>query len=304
MPETATAQRTIDSEQMREILRKVRRIEIRSRRAVQDVMAGEYHSVFKGRGMEFDEVREYEAGDEIRDIDWNVTARTGKPFIKRYVEEREQTVFFVVDVSASSVFGTHNRMKGEIAAEICSVLAFSAIENNDRVGLLCFSDRIEELIPPKKGRKHVLRVVRELLFAKPKGSGTNLKLAMDTLNQVLKRRSIVFLVSDFFMDDIRKPLLVSKQRHDLVAIRLKDPREEVLPAAGIIELRDAETGETMLVDTSSRAVRETFEKENRRRQEEQQKLFRKLGLDNLEVRTDRDYLEPLVQFFKRRAKRY
>jgi uncharacterized protein (DUF58 family) len=291
------------NERMREILRRVRRIEIRSRKAVNDVFGGEYHSVFKGRGMEFDEVREYAAGDEIRDIDWNVTARTGKAFIKRYVEEREQTVFFVVDVSASSEFGTGERMKGEIAAEICSVLAFSAIQNNDRVGLLTFSDDVEELIPPKKGRKHVLRVVRELLFGQPRGRGTNLSLAIETLNRVLKRRAIVFLVSDFLAPDLRDPLVRANQRHDLIAIRLSDPREEVLPPMGIIELQDAETGETMRVDAASRSVRERFEESNRKRRLGLDRMFRSIGADCVAISTDADYLEPILSFFRMRARR-
>ncbi|MBN1867526.1 DUF58 domain-containing protein [Candidatus Sumerlaeota bacterium] len=292
-----------ETEAIREILRRVRRIEIRSRRTVHDVMAGEYHSVFKGRGMEFDEVREYAPGDEIRDIDWNVTARTGRPFVKRYVEEREQTVFFVVDVSASGAFGTGRRMKGEIAAEICAVLAFSAVQNNDRVGLITFSDRIEELIPPKKGRNHVLRVIRELLFARPEGRGTDLALALDTLVKVLKRRAIVFLVSDFLTPDVRRPLMIANRRHDLVAVRVGDPRETVLPPAGIIAFEDAETGEAILVDTSDRRVRERFEEFNERRGVALDRLMQSLGIDNIAIRTEGDYLEPLVRFFRLRAKR-
>lgn len=292
------------TEAMREILKRVRQIEIRSRRAVNDIMAGEYHSVFKGRGMEFDEVREYAPGDEIRDIDWNVTARTGRPFIKRYVEEREQTVFFVVDVSASGQFGTHQRMKGEIAAEICSVLAFSATKNNDRVGLLRFSDRVEELMPPKKGRKHVLRVVRQLLFARPQGKGTDIALAIDTLNKILKRRAIVFVVSDFLAPELRRPLMLANKRHDLIAIRLSDPREEELPPVGILELRDAETGESMLVDSSNRAVRERYREANQLRQIALEKMFRSLGIDNIPVRTNEPYLDNIVRYFRQRAKRY
>ena len=293
-----------NGERMREILKRVRQIEIRSRRTVNDVLAGEYHSVFKGRGMEFDEVREYEPGDEIRDIDWNVTARTGRPFVKRFVEEREQTVFFVVDVSASGEFGTDRRMKGEIAAEICAILAFSAIQNNDRVGLLSFSDRVEEMIPPKKGRKHVLRVVRELLFAQPNGRGTNVPLALDTVNQLLKRRSIVFVVSDFLSGDLRRPLMITNRRHDLIAIRISDPREEVLPPVGIVELKDAETGESMLVDTSNRLVRELFAQSNQRRQLGLEKEFHSLGVDHIDIRTSEPYLNPIVKFFRMRAKRY
>ena len=293
-----------NNETMREILKRVRQIEIRSRRTVNDVLAGEYHSVFKGRGMEFDEVREYEPGDEIRDIDWNVTARTGRPFVKRFVEEREQTVFFVVDVSASGEFGTDRRMKGEIAAEICAILAFSAIQNNDRVGLLSFSDRVEEMIPPKKGRKHVLRVVRELLFAQPNGRGTNVPLALDTVNQLLKRRSIVFVVSDFLSGDLRRPLMITNRRHDLIAIRISDPREEVLPPVGIVELKDAETGESMLVDTSNRLVRDLFAQSNQRRQLGLEKEFHSLGVDHIDIRTSEPYLNPIVKFFRMRAKRY
>ena len=302
--QTSSNKSTGNGERMREILKRVRQIEIRSRRTVNDVLAGEYHSVFKGRGMEFDEVREYEPGDEIRDIDWNVTARTGRPFVKRYVEEREQTVFFVVDVSASGEFGTDRRMKGEIAAEICAILAFSAIQNNDRVGLLSFSDRVEEMIPPKKGRKHVLRVVRELLFAQPNGRGTNVPLALDTVNQLLKRRSIVFVVSDFLSGDLRRPLMITNRRHDLIAIRISDPREEVLPPVGIVELKDAETGESMLVDTSNRLVRELFAQSNQRRQLGLEKAFHSLGVDHIDIRTSEPYLNPIVKFFRMRAKRY
>jgi uncharacterized protein (DUF58 family) len=233
-----------------------------------------------------------------------VTARTGRPFVKRFVEEREQTVFFVVDVSASGEFGTDRRMKGEIAAEICAILAFSAIQNNDRVGLLSFSDRVEEMIPPKKGRKHVLRVVRELLFAQPKGRGTNVPLALDTVNQLLKRRSIVFVVSDFLSGDLHRPLMITNRRHDLIAIRISDPREEVLPPVGIVELKDAETGESMLVDTSNRLVREMFAQSNQRRQLGLEKAFHSLGVDHIDIRTSEPYLNPIVKFFRMRAKRY
>jgi uncharacterized protein (DUF58 family) len=292
-----------ETEAIREILRRVRRIEIRSRRAVDDVMGGEYHSVFKGRGMEFDEVREYTPGDEIRDIDWNVTARTGRPFVKRYVEEREQTVFFVVDVSASGAFGTGRKMKGEVAAEICAVLAFAAVRNNDRVGLLTFSDRIEELIPPKKGRNHVLRVVRELLFARPEGRGTDLTLALDTLVKVLRRRAIVFLVSDFLAPDLRRPLMIANRRHDLIVIRVGDAREAQLPSAGMIAFEDAETGEAILVDTSDRRVRERFEEFNQRRYTALDRMMRSLGIDDVAIRTEGDYLEPIVRYFRLRAKR-
>jgi uncharacterized protein (DUF58 family) len=304
MNNTTSTTPSLSTEKMREILRQVRQIEIRSRRAVNDIMGGEYHSVFRGRGMEFDEVREYAAGDEIRDIDWNVTARTGRPFVKRYVEEREQTVFFAVDVSASGEFGTRSRMKGEIAAEICAVLAFSAIQNNDRVGLLSFSDQVEELIPPKKGRKHVLRVVREILFNNPKGRGTDIPLAVDTLNKVLKRKAIVFLVSDFLAADLRRPLMRVNRQHDLIAIHLTDPREQALPPMGIVELQDAETGEMVLVDTNSRAVRERFEDAARLRREGIDRLFKTTGIDRIPIFMGEPYLDPVVKFFRTRAKRY
>ncbi len=298
-----TTDRDVERERMREILRRVRGIEIRSRRAVQDVMGGEYHSVFRGRGMEFDEVREYQAGDEIRDIDWNVTARQGRAFIKRYVEEREQTVFFAVDVSGSNRFGTSGRFKDEIAAEICAVLAFSATQNNDRVGLLTFTDRVEEIVPPAKGRKHVLRVVREMLFSEPEGRGTDVQLALDTLNHHLKRRAIVFLVSDFLTGDLRTVLRQTNRRHDLVVIRMSDLREETLPNAGLVDLEDAETGRRLTVDMSSRRVREAFGQINQRRRAEVEQMFKSLGIDHVNIEAGCDYLEPLVKFFRQRAKR-
>lgn len=298
-----TQQSSDASSALRDILRQVRHIEIRSRRAVNDIMGGEYHSVFKGRGMEFDEVREYTPGDEIRDIDWNVTARTGHAFIKRYVEEREQTVFFAVDLSASGQFGSVARMKREIAAEICAVLAFSAVQNNDRVGLLTFTDQVEELIPPKKGRKHVLRVVRELLFCQPQARGTDVTLATDTLLRVLKRRAIVFLVSDFLAPDLRRPLMQVNRRHDLISVWLSDPREERLPSVGLVELQDAETGERRLIDTGSAAVRQAFADEAQRQRTALERMFRTAGIDHIPVRTDADYLEAIVRFFRLRARR-
>lgn len=290
-------------EALREMLSKVRRIEIRSRRAVNQVLAGEYHSVFKGRGMEFDEVREYMPGDEIRDIDWNVTARTGKPFVKRYVEEREQTVFFLVDLSASGLFGSGDRLKSEVVAEICAVLAFSAIKNQDRVGLMTFTDEVEQHIPAQKGSKHVLRVIRELLFAKPRGRKTDIAHALDSVNRVLKRRAIIFLVSDFLSDDFRKPLMVTNRRHDLTALHIRDGREEELPAAGIVELEDAETGESRLVDCSEKKVREFYASTNQQRLLELERLFRSLGVDQVPLRVEQDYIEALVKFFRLRAKR-
>ena len=288
----------------KEILKKVRQIEIATRKSVNDVMAGEYHSVFKGRGMEFDEVREYLAGDDIRSIDWNVTARMGSPFVKRFVEERELTVMLVVDASGSLDFGSSNQMKGEVAVELCALLAFSAIKNNDRVGLIIFTEQIEKFIPPKKGRKHVLQLIRELLFFKPRHRGTDISGTLEFLNKVLNRRSVVFLVSDFQDQQLRKPLSIVNRKHDLVAILLNDPREAQLPPIGFLELEDAETGEVILVDSFNRNVRKTLA--NRKYMEQQQldNLLRSLGIDNVRIQTNKPYTEPLIKFFRQRAGRY
>lgn len=292
---------TIDTS---EVLKKVRRIEIVTRRFVNDVMAGEYHSVFKGRGMEFDEVREYQQGDDIRTIDWNVTARTGSPHVKRYVEERELTVMLMVDASSSGRFGTTHWQKGELATELCAVLAFSAIKNNDRVGLLIFTDQIEKFIPPKKGRRHVLRVIRELIAFRPTHGRTNLTVALDYINNILTRKSVVFLISDFFNNDIRSTLAITNKHHDLVAVTISDPREASLPAAGIIEFEDAETGELVALDTSSLGVRTSFEGYASMEQQEMTALLRSLNIDHISLSTSGDYTMPLIRFFRERAKRY
>ncbi|HYW68387.1 MAG TPA: DUF58 domain-containing protein, partial [bacterium] len=231
-----------------EILKKIRRIEIRTRRLVADVFSGEYQSVFKGRGMEFTEVREYLPGDDIRSIDWNVTARTGTPYIKKFEEERELTIMFVVDASGSGAFGSVSRFKAELAAELCAVLAFSATRNNDRVGLVMFSDRIEKVVPPQKGRRHVLRVVRELLYSTPEGTGTDIPMALDYLANVVRRHAVVFLVSDFQTSGYDRALAVANRRYDLIAVDVSDPREQELPRVGLVELEDAETGERISVD--------------------------------------------------------
>ena len=241
-----------------EILRKVKRIEIRTRHLVNTVFSGEYHSVFKGQGVAFAEVREYQPGDDIRTIDWNVTARMGHPFVKVFDEERELTVMLMVDASASGDFGTVEQMKGEIGVELCALLAFSAIQNNDRVGLIIFTDEVEAFIPPKKGKKHVLRVIRELLYFRPTRRGTDIGAALDYLNRVTRRKSVVFLVSDFVASGYERALRVAGRRHDLVAVALQDPRETALPDVGIVELEDAETGEEILVDTSDPVVRDSF----------------------------------------------
>ncbi len=290
----------------REILRKVRQIEIRTNREVTDVLGGQYHSVFKGRGMEFEEVREYLPGDEVRSIDWNVTARFGHPYIKKFKEERELTVMLVVDVSASGQFGSVRQTKNELAAELAAVLAFSAIRNNDKVGLIMFTDRIEKFVAPKKGRRHVLRVIREILAFQPQGRGTNLELALDYLNRVQPRRAVTFVLSDFQVDNaesVRKKLQVAGKRHDVVALSLRDPREDELPAVGLVELRDAETGQRALVDTFDRHVRDEFAALARLRRDRLQNTLRSAGVDHVEIRCDTDYMLPLIKFFTMRGRR-
>ena len=286
-----------------EILKKVRRIEIRTNRLVNESLAGEYHSVFKGRGMEFSEVREYQFGDDIRTIDWNVTSRMGHPYVKRYVEERELTVILLVDFSASGEFGSHRQFKREIAAEICALLAFSAIKNNDRVGLIAFTDRIETFLRPRKGKDHVLRVIREVLYFRPRGRRTDIGMALQTLSRTITKRSVVFLVSDFLGEGYEQPLRVVARKHDLIAIAMTDPREEDLPPLGLVDLEDAETGERVVVDTSDRRTRRFLKEWARERRAKREALFRSVGVDALELFTDRSYDVPLVRFFHRRAKR-
>lgn len=288
----------------REILKQVRRVEIATRGLVNEVFSGEYHSVFKGRGMNFAEVRAYQHGDDIRSIDWNVTARTGTPFVKVFDEERELTVMLVVDVSASGDFGSRSRMKGEVAVEICAVLAFSAITNNDKVGLIIFSDRIEKFVPPRKGRRHGLRVLRELLYFQPEGRGTDVAGALGYLARVVRRRAVVFVVSDFFDTGYQKALAVAGRRHDTVVIRIGDPRERELPAVGYIELEDAETGEQLTVNVSDPAFREAFDHDVTETRTTLEREFRKTGIDVIEISTDRAYADRLMRFFRQRAKRF
>ena len=288
----------------KELARKIRVLQITTRKVVNDVLAGEYGSVFRGRGMEFDEVREYMSGDEIRAIDWNVTARTGHPYVKRFVEERELTVIFLVDLSASGSFGSVHKLKNEIAAEFCALLAFSAVKNNDKIGLMVFTDQVEMFIPPKKGTKHVLRVIRELLNFKPRPASTDISGALDYLGRVTSKRSVVFLVSDFQAEDFEMKMRVMGKRHDLIAVTIIDPREVRFPDVGLLELEDAETGETVLIDTGSRAVRKRYERLGREQQERFKKLFSSMGVDQIEVMTDRDYVPKLVHFFKSRERRY
>ena len=287
----------------REIIRKIRRIEIRTKRLVDEVFSGEYQSVFKGRGMEFSEVREYLPGDDVRAIDWNVTARTGHPFVKKFEEERELTIMFLVDASASGGFGTVSRTKAELIAELCALLAFSATRNNDRVGLIVFTDRVEKVVPPRKGRTHVLRVVRELLFFRPEGRGTDISAALDYLTGVVRRHAVVFLVSDFIAEDFEKKLSVANRRYDLIAVEVSDPKEDELPALGLVEMEDPETGERVVVDTGERGFRDRFAGIRGEEQLRRQRLFRKLGVDSIRVSTDRDYVGPLERFFQMRARR-
>jgi len=288
----------------KEIIRKVRRIEIRTKRLVNDVFSGEYHSIFKGRGMEFEEVREYQPGDDIRIIDWNVTARYGHPFVKRFTEERELTVMLLVDASSSGEFGTAQRMKGEIAAELCSVLAFSAIKNNDKVGMIIFTDKIEKYIPAKKGSSHVLRLIREVLYFKPEHQRTDINCALEFLGRIIKRRCVVFLVSDFLSSGFEKMLSIANKRHDVIAIKIVDPREIELPNVGFIELEDSETGEQILIDTKDPRVRKSFQDYAISEQGNLDMTFRSIDLDSIQILTDRSYVEPLMAFFKARAKRF
>lgn len=292
----------------RSVAKKVRLIEIQTDQAVDDVLAGEYSSVFKGSGMEFEEVREYAPGDEIRSIDWNVTARMGKPFVKRYVEERELTIWFLVDLSASGSFGSRSQLKSETAAEFCALLAFAAIRNNDKVGLVVFTDRVELSIAPSKGRTHVLRLIRELLRFAPQGRGTDLGTALEYLGRVTHKRGVVFLVSDFLTpaplaQEGGKRLRILARRHDLVAVVVGDARERELPNVGLIELEDAETGERVLLDTSSAKVRREYASAARRRLEALRDFFRATGIDQVEVLTGKDYVRDLRTLFRRRGRK-
>ncbi len=311
----------------REIIKKIRQIEIRTNRLVSESLAGQYHSVFKGQGMNFDEVREYQAGDDVRSIDWNVTARMNHPFIKKFVEERELTVMLLVDLSGSGLFGSSDQSKRELAAEIASILAFSAIKNNDKVGLLLFTDTVEHFIPPRKGRFHVLRVIRDILFFEPKERGTDLNAALEFLSRVINQRAIVVILSDFLgqtqptrreieahlrrrvvtSDGLRQASLTSlrqaKRRHDVVAVQITDPFEMVLPDIGKIVLKDAETGQVVEVDTGDSRKRAAFASRSKKTHEELNKLLRSAGIDGIQLRTDQPYISELSRFFENREKR-
>jgi uncharacterized protein (DUF58 family) len=286
-----------------EVLRQVKLIELRTRGLVNSLFTGEYRSTFKGQGMEFSEVREYMPGDEVRSIDWNVTARMRRPFVKRYIEERELTVMLVVDLSGSERFGTVRRFKSELATELGAVLAMSAIRNNDRVGILLFTDQVEHVVPPRKGRRHVLRLIRDLLVHEPVGSGTDLGGALTYLRQMLHHKTIVFVISDFLTPDIEKPLKYLAAQHDVVAISIDDPSERALPDIGVARLTDAETGETIDIDTSDPRVREHFETQVTTEREARKHLLRRLAVDEVQVSTDGGFIEPLLKFFRSRETR-
>ena len=286
-----------------EILRKIRKIEIVTNRLVNESLGGEYHSVFKGRGMEFAEVREYQAGDDVRTIDWNVTSRMGHPYIKQYVEERELTVMLAVDASGSGEFGSVLHLKRELAAEVAALLAFSAIQNHDRVGLLIFSDEVEKYVAPRRGRRHVLRVIREILYFQPTHRGTRLATALDTLNRVLHKRSVVFVLSDFLDQGYERSLMQTSRRHDVIVLPVIDRRERELPSVGLVTLRDAETGEERVLDTRSKAVRREYMRRAERRREALQTMLKRASIDSVFLSTDEPYDRALVEFFRLRARR-
>ena len=309
----------IPREKLRKIRKTMKRIEITTRKVVNETLAGQYHSVFKGRGIEFDEVREYVPGDDVRTIDWNVTSRMGHPFTKQFVEERELTVMLVVDASASMDFGSTEEFKHERAAEICALLAFSAIKNNDRVGLVIFTDRVELHIPPRKGRSHVMRLVRDVLFFQPRGRGSDIAGALEYVNRTRVKKSVLFLISDFLeragihkvprIEDLqetpgfRQPLQILARKHDVVAIQLLDQREEILPRMGLIRVEDPETGEQTVIDTSSRRWREKYMQLRQSELAGLQRYWKTHGIDNLVVHTDRDYETEIIKFFRKRAQR-
>jgi uncharacterized protein (DUF58 family) len=292
------------------VMSNMRQLEIRTRRLVNDSLSGAYHSVFKGRGMDFDEVREYTPGDEVRTIDWNVTARAGRPFVKKFTEERELTIFLVVDISASGNFGSGTLSKRDLAAELASVLAFSAIRNSDKVGLILYTDRVERYLLPKKGRRHVLRVIRDILYHQPEGRGTDSVKALDVVNHVLHRRAIVFLISDFETGkdpqtaraELRRAMRQTNRRHDLIAVHIEDPREKELPNVGIVALEDAETGEIVELDTTRAVVRQRFKEQALERSRRLVMDLRSEGIDTLQLQTDTPYIPALQRLFKTRVR--
>ena len=287
----------------KEILQKIQKIHIRTSYLVNDMFAGEYESAFRGRGMEFEEVREYTAGDDIRDIDWNVTARMGHPYIKLYREERELTIMLLVDVSSSGLFGTVTQLKNELAAELASVLAFAAIKSNDKVGLVIFSDHVERYIPPKKGRSHVWRVIKEVLEHQPRSTGTDIGAALNYLNTVCRRRAVVFLISDFIAREYETALRITNKKHDVIAINITDPRERELPGVGMVALEDAETSETLLIDTTDEQVRKAYRLLAEEKFQQRLSTFKAAHIDYIDIRTDTPYIDTLLKFFRMREKR-
>ena len=285
------------------LLKKVRKIEIKTRGLSNHIFAGEYNTAFKGRGMAFSEVREYQSGDDVRSIDWNVTARYNSPYVKVFEEEREMIVMLLVDVSGSGNFGTKKQFKREIATELSAILAFSAIKNNDKVGVIFFSDIIEEFIPPKKGKSHILRIIRQILSFKPKNKKTDISQAIEYFNNVMKKRCICFILSDYISPSFEKPLKIASKKHDIVALRISDQREKKLPNIGLIPLKDAENDTISYVDTSSKIIRQLFAKNHKENEEELQKLFPRCGVDMIDISTGEDYVKPLINFFKNREKR-
>jgi len=285
------------------LLKKVRKIEIKTKGLSNHIFAGEYHTAFKGKGMAFSEVRKYQPGDDIRSIDWNVTARYNTPFVKIFEEEREMTVMMLIDVSASGNFGTREQFKRELATEIAAILAFSAIKNNDKVGVIFFTDKVEQFIPPKKGKSHILRIIREVLAFQPNSKKTNISAALEYFNSVIKKRSICFILSDFISPAFDKPLKIASKRHDLVGLRIHDKREDSLPNIGLVPMQDTETGKIIFVDTSNKKVRTDFAKNRLKKIEALKKLFPASGVDLIDITTGTDYVKPLINFFKTRGRR-
>lgn len=284
----------------KELLKKVRQIEIKTRGLSKHIFAGEYHSAFKGRGMSFSEVRDYQYGDDVRNIDWNVTARYDKPYIKTYEEERELTVMLLIDISGSQNFGTSQRFKKNLITEIAAVLSFSAIQNNDKVGVIFFTDKIEKFIPPQKGKKHILRIIRELISVKPENKKTDISHVLRYFTNVIKKRSTAFLISDFFDDNFEKALQIANHKHDLIALQIFDEKEYLLPNIGLIKLQDAETEKEIYVDTASKSVRKNFEAEQKKNLKKIKQAFNKSGIDSVKIKTDEDYIKPLLKLFKSR----
>jgi len=287
----------------KEVTSKIRKIEIKTKKLVNEIFSGEYTSVFKGQGMEFLQVREYLPGDDVRIIDWNVSARYGKLFVKQFNEERELNIFLIVDLSGSGIFGSAYKTKNEIASEIASILAFSALKNNDKVGLMLFTDKIEKSLSPKKGRRHILRIIREILYFKPSGRGTNIDMALRYLNKVIKRKAVVFILSDFFDSGYEKSMKIVSKKHDLIAISINDPRESVLPDAGLIQAEDPESLKRIIINTSDKDVRNKYKELNSLRKDQRDYFLKTMNVDHVEISTDRPYVNPLVSFFKTRIKR-